>query len=74
MGLLSKFLLLKAISTDAYPTPAKRPIYSIMKDEKLSFIWYLSHRIGLLAWISILKNIMRDSGLYLVIPTYNGEI
>jgi dTDP-4-dehydrorhamnose reductase len=34
-GLIKHTPMLKAISTDAHPTPAKRPVYSIMKDETL---------------------------------------
>jgi dTDP-4-dehydrorhamnose reductase len=54
-GLIKQIPLLKAISTDAYPTPAKRPVYSIMKDEKLS-----SFDIVPSDWFAGLNSILRD--------------
>ena len=38
LGVIDKRPQLKAISTDQYPTPAKRPEYSVMKDENLSLL------------------------------------
>ncbi|MGO2356571.1 MAG: dTDP-4-dehydrorhamnose reductase [Marinomonas foliarum] len=38
LGVISSCPQLTAISSDQYPTPAKRPEYSVMKDENLSLL------------------------------------
>jgi len=38
LGVIVRRPQLKAISSDQYPTPAKRPEYSVMKDENLSLL------------------------------------
>ena len=42
LGVIIKCPQLKAISSDQYPTPAKRPEYSIMKDERLYLLGVVS--------------------------------
>ena len=55
LGVIIKCPQLKAISSDQYPTPAKRPEYSIMKDERLYLLGVVSSD-----WFLGLNTVLRN--------------
>ena len=56
-GLLSQAIPLKAITSNDYPTPAKRPVYSVLDKSKIK-----QQGVSVLPWQSQLETMLKELG------------